>query len=344
MATGVFRPDTAEAAAAQRAAAARAGVIPVAGPPQPGRRAANVVGQAPVAPPVYRPAPVSSSLPIGFRTPEQAEIGSGGRVQGTNPQGQFSQTLNQILAGVPASFWGGGSTATPSTNVPGGGGGGTGGGSSVGGGGGFGGGGGAASGAAPVDSSIWADLMNEFGRIRAAEEERIRRAGSDLASALSQIDPMAVYRWNPATITIPEAATVRYLQSIGASPEQAQAVRQLGQELMGASQADIGQYAAGVQQAITNQRLAQQAVGQTMTADALNRLALEAMAAQFGIRSAEASEKKADRDAALRLALEYGKLNRSGSGASVSAPQISYSSITLPNGQVVQIPSNYFQA
>ena len=38
----------------------------------------------------------------------RAEIGSGGRPQGTNPQGRYSPTLAEQLAAVPASFWAGG--------------------------------------------------------------------------------------------------------------------------------------------------------------------------------------------------------------------------------------------
>lgn len=337
MATGVYRsPDSAEAAAAQRAAAARAGVIPVAGPPQPGRRAVNTVGQAVVAPPLYRPAPVSTSTPIGFRTPGQAEIGSGGRPQGTNPAGQYSPTLNELLAQVPASFWAGGSSGQPvagggvtsggGISSPSGGGGNVGGDSMY-----------SPGVAAPTQSNIYADLMNEFAKIRAAEEERIRKAGEALTGALGQIDPMAAYRWNPSTISIPEASTSRYVQAIGGSPEQAAAVQQLGQQLMAASQADIGQYAGGVQQAIANQRLAQQATAQTMTADALNQLALNALAAQYGIRSAEAAKTQEQRDAALKLALEYGKLRRSGSNLAVTAPPMPLTSITLPDGRVIQI-------
>lgn len=325
MATGVFRPDTADAAARTRAAQARAGVIPVAGPPQPGRRAANVVGQAPVAPIAYRPVLGPTYTPTFSRTGPSADALEGAALARSRAAGVPD------LSSITADQWAalgrlGGQTGTGT--------------------GGDGGSTGGSTGGTPniptvPQQDIFGDLLNEFGRIRASEEAKIREAGANLATALGQIDPMAAYRWNPATITIPEAATVRYLQSIGASPEQAQAVQQLGQELMGASQADIGQYAAGVQQAITNQRLAQQAVGQTMTADALNRLALESMAAQMGIKSAQAAESKADRDLALKLALEYGKMNPSGT---VTAPQIPLTSVTLPNGQVIQIPSNYFQS
>lgn len=326
MATGVFRPDTADAAARARAAQARAGVIPVAGPPQPGRRAVNVVGQAPVAPIAYRPVLGPTYTPTFSRTGPSADA-----LEGAALARSRRSAVTPDLSSVTPEQWAalgrlGGQTGTGT-----GGGGGSTGGST----------GGTPNIPAVPQQDIFGDLLNEFGRIRASEEAKIREAGTSLATALSQIDPMAAYRWNPATITIPEAATVRYLQSIGASPEQAQAVQQLGQELMGASQADIGQYAAGVQQAITNQRLAQQAVGQTMTADALNRLALESMAAQMGIKSAQAAESKADRDLALKLALEYGKMNPSGT---VTAPQIPLTSVTLPNGQVVQIPSNYFQS
>lgn len=327
MATGIYRsPDTMDAAARTLAARARAGVIPVAGPPQPGRRAANVVGQAPVAPIAYRPVLGPTYTPTFSRTGPSADALEGAALARSRSAGvpdlssvtpeQWAalgrlggQTGTGMGTGAGTGAGTGGTPNIPATTQP--------------------------------VQDIFGDLLNEFGRIRASEEAKIREAGTNLATALGQIDPMAAYRWNPANITIPQASTAGYVQAIGGSPEQAAAVQRLGQELMAASQADIGQYASGVQQAITNQRLAQQAVGQTMTADALNRLALESMAAQMGIKSAQAAESKADRDLALKLALEYGKMNPSGT---VTAPQIPLTSVTLPNGQVIQIPSNYFQS
>lgn len=191
----------------------------------------------------------------------------------------------------------------------------------------------------PTADQITSNLLAEFDKIRAAEEARIIAAGQGLQTALTGTDPMAQYQWNPMTATIPQATMANYLTATGADLGQLEATQQLTQQLLNAALGDVGQFAQGTSAAAANWRQRQQDVGAQLTADARNQLALNAMAAQMGIQSSDAARRQAQANQMLDLALQYGKLN---SGGTVTAPQIPMSQITLPNGQVVQLPNTWF--
>jgi hypothetical protein len=193
--------------------------------------------------------------------------------------------------------------------------------------------------AMPTADQITQNLLAEFDKIRAAEEAKITGAGQNLQTALASVDPMAQFRWNPMTATIPQATMANYLAATGTNPAQLQATQQLTQQLLDAALGDVGQFASGTETAAANWRQRQQDIGAQMTADAINQLALNAMAAKMGIQSGDAARRQAQINQMLELALEYGKLNR---GGTVTAPQIPMSQITLPGGQVIQLPQTWF--
>jgi len=353
MATGVFRPDTAAAAQAALAANIRAGNVRTAGPPAPGTpgnlgggrgTAVNTVGQ----PGGLRPTAVTSTPSGNYQGPQLRpgqgginEIGSGGYAIGGFPSGQIGSTAESLYDQLTRVDWNGLGELMRTSGGTGGGTGGTGGGGGTGGaGGGMGAGGGGGFGGGGVsEKNLYDELLAEFEKLRAAEEARINKAGADLIAALQGRDPMAQFQYAPGSINIPQATLANYVQAIGGSPGEVQATQQLGQELLGAFLGDVGQVAQGATAAEANWRARQQDVATQLQADAQRQLALNALAAQMGIKSAKTAEEQQRQNQALQLALEYGKARQSGSGFNVTAPNLPFETVTLPGYGTITLPS-----
>lgn len=326
MATGIYRDPSLE----RLRAAQRAATVPVAG----GRgTAVNTVGQAGGV------RPGTGAVRTGQPVRNIVEpMGSGGRVIGSFPSGVVGDVARGLYEPKPSGppdlsgvNWAGLGQIMRDA--------GRGTGAGTGDGTGSGGGTTAPVPMAPTQSDITSNLLAEFDKIRAAEEAKIASAGTGLIQALQATDPMAAFQYNPGQVTIPQATLANYVQAIGGSPAETQATQQLGQDLLNAALGDVGQFAGGVAQAAQNWRAGQQSVAAQLQADALRQLSLNAMASKMGIQANEAQRQQDLANQMLELALEYGKVNR---GGTITAPQIPLTSVTLPNGQVIQLPSTMF--
>jgi hypothetical protein len=112
-------------------------------------------------------------------------------------------------------------------------------------------------------------LTSKLNELAAASQGRAKQAGLDSANYLGTMDPMAGFTRSNQALTIPTAATSEYLNAIGASPMQTQAVQSLGQQLLDAQLQGANQYSdamtqsqnafrqAQIAQAMSNSQIAQ---------------------------------------------------------------------------------------
>jgi hypothetical protein len=116
-------------------------------------------------------------------------------------------------------------------------------------------------------------LTNKLNELATASQGRASQAGMDVANYLGTMDPMAGFTRSNQAMTIPTAATSEYLNAIGASPMQTQAVQSLGQQLLDAQLQGANQYSdamtqsqnafrqAQIAQALQNSQVAQANAG-----------------------------------------------------------------------------------
>lgn len=116
-------------------------------------------------------------------------------------------------------------------------------------------------------------LTAKLNEIATASQNRANTAGLDVAKYLGTMDPMAGFVRSNQAMTIPTAATNEYLNSIGASTGQTQAVQSLGQQLLDAQLQGANQYSdamtqsqnafrqAQIAQALQNSQVAQANTG-----------------------------------------------------------------------------------
>lgn len=116
-------------------------------------------------------------------------------------------------------------------------------------------------------------LTAKLNEIATASQGRANTAGMDVANYLGTMDPMAGFTRRNQAMTIPTAATSEYLNAIGASPMQTQAVQSLGQQLLEGQLQSANQYSdamtqsqnafrqAQIAQALQNSQVAQANTG-----------------------------------------------------------------------------------
>jgi hypothetical protein len=116
-------------------------------------------------------------------------------------------------------------------------------------------------------------LTAKLNEIATASQGRANTAGLDVASYLGTMDPMAGFTRSNQAMTIPTSATSEYLNAIGASPMQTQAVQSLGQQLLEGQLQGANQYSdamtqsqnafrqAQIAQALQNSQVAQANTG-----------------------------------------------------------------------------------
>jgi len=175
-------------------------------------------------------------------------------------------------------------------------------------------------------------------------------ASADIGTALAQqltglqsVDPMAQFRFNTGNVVIPNAPAAGYLDYIGGGTGGVEATRGLGQQLLNQALGNIAQYSQGVGNAAQNWRNAQQSIARNTADIAQRMLAMQSFANAQAIRNAELNRQTGIQDTLLNAILNFGKLQRSGSGGSYSVPQMPFNTITLPNyGTVTYNPSTLF--
>lgn len=182
-------------------------------------------------------------------------------------------------------------------------------------------------------------LLDALRKLRAEEDARIAAGETALLASLQATDPMAAYAFNPAGATIPQATLANYVSAIGGSPEQVAATQAYAQQLQNAYLGDVGQYATNVGQSQANYRIAQQNIAKQNAEIARRQLGLAALAAELGITQSEEQRRQARQDAALELALKYGRLQDRGNTAQITMPNLPFTTIDLGNGQIITVPN-----
>lgn len=180
-------------------------------------------------------------------------------------------------------------------------------------------------------------LLDALRKLRAEEEARIGAGEAALLASLQATDPMAAYAFNPAGAIIPQATLAGYVGSIGGSPEQVAATQAYAQELQNAYLGDVNQYAGAVGQSQANYRIAQQNIAKQNAEIARRQLGLAALAAELGITQSEEERRRAREDAALELALRYGRLTASGGTGTIAMPDLPFEVVDLGNGQFITV-------
>ena len=180
-------------------------------------------------------------------------------------------------------------------------------------------------------------LLDALRKLRAEEEARIGAGEAALLASLQATDPMAAYAFNPAGAVIPQATLANYVGAIGGSPEQVAATQAYAQQLQNAYLGDVGQYATNVGQSQANYRIAQQNIAKQNAEIARRQLGLAALAAELGINQSEEQRRRAREDAALELALKYGRLRDRGNTAQITMPNLPFTTIDLGNGQTLTV-------
>lgn len=190
--------------------------------------------------------------------------------------------------------------------------------------------------------NITQQLLDALAGIETTAKTDINTAGNALLTALGATDPMAMVKLAQPNVGVPEASLAGYLGYIGAPTSQVQGAQDYAQQFANAYLGDVNRFQTGAQQAQDVWRSRQADIARQNTNAALQRLALNVMAARLGIQTGEAQRRRQLQDTALQLALQYGKANPSGGSLGFIAPSYGFQTVTLPNGQVVSLPSNFF--
>lgn len=105
---------------------------------------------------------------------------------------------------------------------------------------------------APYDA-----LTAQLRALAETERGNIAQATGQAVNALGSVDPLAAYRETYQAAQAAPAASIGYLNAIGASPAQVEAQRNLGNQLLAAQTASQQGFGSAVDQANANYRLAQ---------------------------------------------------------------------------------------
>ena len=145
---------------------------------------------------------------------------------------------------------------------------------------------------------LYAGLGTQLGEIGTAAQGRIDAATAQAMERLAGIDPEAgAFQWNVQAGGVPTAAAVNYLQAIGASPAEVDAVRMLGESLIEQQLGTAQQVSAGTQAGLNRERGARQGASTLLGQQATSGLA--AQQAAFG---AQLSSRELARIEALQQA------------------------------------------
>ena len=146
-------------------------------------------------------------------------------------------------------------------------------------------------------------LTAKLNELASASQGRANTAGLDVANYLGTTDPMAGFTRSNQAMTIPTAATSEYLNAIGASPMQTQAVQSLGQQLLDAQLQGANQYSDAMTQSQNAFRQAQiaQALQNSQVAQANTGANADAYRMQIAAARAKAEQDLLDQILQYRL-------------------------------------------
>lgn len=146
-------------------------------------------------------------------------------------------------------------------------------------------------------------LTAKLNELATASQGRANTAGLDVAKYLETMDPMAGFVRSNQAMTIPTAATNEYLNAIGASTGQTQAVQSLGQQLLDAQLQGANQYSDAMTQSQNAFRQAQiaQALQNSQVAQANTSTNADAYRMQIQAARAKAEQDLMDQILQYRL-------------------------------------------
>lgn len=138
----------------------------------------------------------------------------------------------------------------------------------------------------------------------AASRQTIDDASAQALARLAQIDPEAAFQFAVQQTQTPAAAGMNYLQAIGASGADVDAVRALNEALLAQQLGASQQYSSGMTSALEAERAARQAASVLMQQEGLRNLEAVRLAEAQRIANAEAAARKAIEDEILAYELQ----------------------------------------
>lgn len=153
-------------------------------------------------------------------------------------------------------------------------------------------------------SSQYDPMRAALAAAASASRSTIDDASAQALARLAQIDPEAAFQFAVQQTQTPAAAGMNYLQAIGASGADVDAVRMLNEALLGQQLAASQQYSSGMTSALDAERAARQAASVLMQQEGLRNLEAVRLAEAQRIANAEAAARKAIEDEILAYELQ----------------------------------------
>lgn len=166
---------------------------------------------------------------------------------------------------------------------------------------------------------LYAGLGQNLSNISADQAQRIAESSSNAIRAMQTIDPLAGYRQTATTLATPEAATMSYLNAIGASTAQPTAQQALTNQLLASQGQSQNAFSQAMDDYARNYRAAQQADVYSNQARALADLGYATQAQQVGLDMARMQQEQELRKILLEYQLNLAKKAMSAGGA-MSSP------------------------
>lgn len=163
--------------------------------------------------------------------------------------------------------------------------------------------------------NLYGELGGRLAGMSADQAQRIAESSSNAIRAMQTIDPMAGYRQTAPILATPEAATVSYLNAIGASPAQVSAQQALTNQLLSSQGQSQAAFSQAMDDYARNYRAAQQADVYTNQARALADLGYATQAQQTGLDLARMQQEQELRKILLEYQLNLAKKAMSTGGA-----------------------------
>ena len=153
-------------------------------------------------------------------------------------------------------------------------------------------------------SAQYDPYREQLASAAAASRGQISDATAQALARLAQIDPEAAFQFAVQQTQTPAAAGMNYLQAIGASGADVDAVRMLNEALLAQQLAASQQYSSGMTSALDAERAARQAASVLMQQEGLRNLEAVRLAEAQRIANAEAAARKAIEDEILAYELQ----------------------------------------
>jgi hypothetical protein len=155
--------------------------------------------------------------------------------------------------------------------------------------------------------NLYAGLGENLSNVSADQAQRIAESSSNAIRAMQTIDPLAGYRQTATTLAAPEAATMSYLNAIGASTAQPTAQQALTNQLLASQGQSQNAFSQAMDDYARNYRAAQQSDVYTNQARALADLGYATQAQGIGLDMARMQQEQELRKILLEYQLNLAK-------------------------------------